>query len=61
MATQELPDPDAIDEEIRQVLAENPGLLEELQEIDRQRERGELKFVSHEEVRRRLGLDRPGR
>lgn len=59
MATLQQPDPDALDEEIRQVLAENPGLLEQLQEDERLLRRGELKLIPNEEVRRRLGLDPP--
>jgi hypothetical protein len=53
------PLPDPLDEEIERVLAENPGLLEELQEWDRRFAAGEVsedEFVSTEEVRRRLGL-----
>jgi hypothetical protein len=50
---------DPLDEEIERVLAENPGLLEELQEWDRRFATGEVsedEFISTEEVRRRLGL-----
>jgi hypothetical protein len=63
MATQPEPKPerDPLDEEIERVLAENPGLLERLQEHDRKRRRGELKLIPHEEALRRLGLDHPSR
>lgn len=47
----------AIDEEIKQKLAANPGLLEELQEYDRRMARGEMEDVlSSDEVRVLLGL-----
>jgi len=58
---QPIPERDPIAEELAQVLADNPGLLEELKEDDRKRRLGELKTVPHEEVLRRLGLDRPSR
>ncbi len=53
------PDPDPIDLEVERVLAENPGLLDELREWDRRFKDGEVsedEFVSTDEVRRRLGL-----
>jgi len=59
MATHSYPQTDPIDDEIQQVLAENPGLLKELQEFDRRFAAGEVteaEFVSHQEARRRLGL-----
>jgi len=48
--------PDPIDEEFDRLLAEDPGLLPQLQDFDRRYERGEVTLVTHEEVRRRLGL-----
>jgi hypothetical protein len=51
------PERDPIDEEVGRALASNPGLLEELQEIDRRLAAGEVdgsEFVTTEEVRRRL-------
>jgi hypothetical protein len=51
--------PDPIDEEIERVLAENPGLLERLEEWDRRFAAGEVRedeLLTTEEVRRRLGL-----
>ncbi|MBJ7607861.1 MAG: hypothetical protein JF887_00305 [Candidatus Dormibacteraeota bacterium] len=56
------PDRDPIDDEIERVLAENPGLLEELQEWDRRFAAGEVRndeFVTTDEVRRRLGMSAP--
>jgi hypothetical protein len=53
------PQPDPIDEEIERVLAENPGLLERLEEWDRRFAAGEVRedeLLTTEEVRRRLGL-----
>jgi hypothetical protein len=61
VATQPQPERDPVDEEIERVLAENPGLLERLQEIDRKRENGELDTVSHEEALHRLGFNRKDR
>ena len=61
MATRPQPERDPIDEEIERVLGENPGLLERLREYDRQRERGELDLVPHEEALRQLKIDRKGR
>jgi len=53
------PEPDPIDQEVERVLADNPGLLDELREWDRRFRDGgvsEDEFVSTDEVRRRLGL-----
>jgi hypothetical protein len=49
---------DPIDEEIERMLAANPGLLEELQDYDRRAARGQVRerFLSSDEVRRRVGL-----
>jgi hypothetical protein len=54
------PDRDPIDEEIERVLAANPGLLQELQEHDREAASGKSvgEFMSSDELRRRLGLPR---
>jgi hypothetical protein len=43
-----------LDREIEEMLAANPGLQEELDEIERLHEQGELKLVEHEEVLARL-------
>lgn len=62
MAAHPEPARDPIDEEIEWVFANNPGLLEELQEFARRHRAGEVRedeFVSHEEVRRRLGMGPP--
>ena len=56
------PERDPIDEEIDRVLADNPGLREELKEWDRRFAAGEVKddeFVTTDEVRRRLGMSAP--
>ena len=56
------PERDPIDEEIERVLADNPGLLEGLQEWDRRFAAGEVKddeFLTTDEVRRRLGMPPP--
>jgi hypothetical protein len=53
------PECEPIDEEVVRALANNPGLLEELQEIDRRLAAGEVdesESVTTEEVRRRLSL-----
>ena len=55
MATQ--PQRDPIEEEAERVLAENPGLREELEEFGRAYDAGEIPdgdIIPHEEVRRRL-------
>ncbi|HUY62044.1 MAG TPA: hypothetical protein VMW49_09205 [Candidatus Dormibacteraeota bacterium] len=51
---------DPIDEEVDRLLAEDPGLLAELQDFDRRYERGEVALVPHAEVRRRIGLGPDG-
>lgn len=61
MLTRPEPERDPVDEEIERVLEENPGLLKRLQEYDRQRDRGQLDLVPHEEAMSQLGLDRPAR
>lgn len=43
-----------IDDEIAQVLADDPGLAEKLAEFERAYEAGEVELVSDDEVRRRL-------
>ena len=43
-----------VDEEIEQILADNPGLLQELQADDAAYDRGGLEVVPDDEVRRRL-------
>lgn len=43
-----------VDEEIEQLLADNPELIDELKEFDRASERGEAHLVSDDEARRRL-------
>jgi hypothetical protein len=43
-----------VDDEVAHALAEDPGLLAELQEFDRADDRGEAELVSDDEVRRRL-------
>ena len=56
------PDRDPLDDEAERVLAENPGLREELQEWDRRFAAGEVsddEFVTTAEVRRRLGMSAP--
>ncbi len=56
------PKRDPVDEEIERVLADNPGLLQELQEWDRRFAAGEVtdeEFVTTDEVRRRLGMSAP--
>ena len=53
------PDWHPLDREIEEMLAANPGLEEELDEMERLHEQGELKLVEHEEVvarLRRLGV-----
>jgi hypothetical protein len=55
MATEPLRDP--IEEEAARLLAENPGLREELEEFGRAYEAGQIPdsdLIPHEEVRRRL-------
>ena len=55
MATE--PERDPIEEEAERVLAENPGLPEELEEFGRAYDAGEISdadLIPHEEVRRRL-------
>lgn len=55
MATE--PQRDPLEEEAERVLAENPGLREELEEFGRAYEAGEIPdadLIPHEEVRRRL-------
>lgn len=50
---------DPIDTEIERVLADNPGLFEELREVDRRFAVGEASaddFLTTAEVRRRLSL-----
>ena len=59
MAVHPKPETDPIDQEIESVLADNPGLLERLQEHDRKRKAGELDLVPHDEAMRRLGFDDP--
>jgi hypothetical protein len=47
-------------DEVERVLRANPGLLKRLEDFERRRRRGELEpGVSHEQVRRRLGLEPP--
>ena len=56
------PDRDPIDDEVERVLAENPGLREELQEWDRRFAAGEVsddEFLTTADVRRRLGMSAP--
>ena len=56
------PQRDPIGEEIERVLADNPGLLKELQKWDRRFAADEVKddeFLTTEEVRRRLGMSAP--
>ncbi len=48
------PNWDPVDEEIAQVLADEPGLAEELAEFDRAYKAGEAELVPDDEVRRRL-------
>ena len=43
-----------VDEEIEQILADNPDLIAELNEFDRAYDRGEAELVPDDEVRRRL-------
>jgi hypothetical protein len=43
-----------VDEEIAQVLADDPGLAEELAEFDRAYEAGEAELIPDDEVRRLL-------
>jgi len=53
------PDWHPLDREIEEMLDANPGLEEELDEIERLHEQGELKLIEHEEVvarLRRLGV-----
>jgi hypothetical protein len=45
---------ESIDEEIAEVLADDPGLAEELAGLDRAYAAGEAELVPDEEVRRRL-------
>ena len=45
-----------LDEEIAELYAAYPELKDELDEMERQLEAGELETVDHEEVRRRLQL-----
>lgn len=65
MATQ--PDRDPIEDEAERVLAENPGLREELEEFGRAHDAGEIpegELIPHDEVRRRLaalGVELPPR
>jgi hypothetical protein len=43
-----------VDEEIEQILADNPDLVDELKEFDEAYERGEAELVPDDDVRRRL-------
>lgn len=55
MATE--PQRDPIEEEAERILAENPGLREELEEFGRAYDAGEIPdadLIPHEELRRRL-------
>lgn len=45
-----------LDEEITEIYAAHPELKDELDEMERQLEAGELDGVEHEEVRRQLQL-----
>jgi hypothetical protein len=48
-----------LDREIEEILDANPGLEEELDEMERLHERGKLKLIEHDEVvarLRRLGV-----
>ncbi len=42
-----------LDDEIADIYAANPGLEEELDEMERQLDRGELDLVADDEIRRR--------
>lgn len=42
-----------LDDEIAAMYAANPGLREELDELERQLDRGELELVDNEAIRRR--------
>ena len=56
------PQPDPIDEEVARVLADNPGLRQELQGWDRRFAAGEVQeaeFRTTSAVRRRLGMSTP--
>jgi hypothetical protein len=48
------PNWDPVDEEIAQLLADDPSLAEELAAFDRAYEAGEAELVPDDEVRRRL-------
>lgn len=53
------PDWHPLDQEIEELLEANPGLEEELDEMERLHEQGELKLIEHDEVvarLRRLGV-----
>jgi len=55
MASEPVPDP--IEEEIREILAADPGLRERLRHERRLIDAGQMRGTPHEEVVRRLGLE----
>jgi hypothetical protein len=50
--------PDPVDEEVESLLAD-PAVRKRLDDVDKAIANGSLKTISHDEVRRRLGLDAP--